>query len=68
MRSGIAAFRASGNRYLVPFFLCLLAEQYARLGRLEQTCAWFGEDFVTRDLIEARSVLAQCRVQALTVH
>jgi predicted ATPase len=36
MRTGIRAFRAGGNAYIVPFFLGLLAQHYARLARLER--------------------------------
>jgi predicted ATPase len=43
MRAGIRAFRANGNVYIVPFFLGLLAQQYARLGRLERALSVVSE-------------------------
>jgi predicted ATPase len=36
MRRGMAAFEAMGNVFIMPFFQGLLAEQYARIGRLER--------------------------------
>jgi transcriptional regulator with XRE-family HTH domain/predicted ATPase len=36
IRRGIEAFSATGNRFLRPFFLGLLAEQYGRAGRAQE--------------------------------
>ncbi len=36
MREGMAAFRATGSIYKLPYFLGLLAEQYGKLGNVER--------------------------------
>ena len=34
--TGLTAFRAGGNVYIAPFFLALMAQQYANTGRIER--------------------------------
>ena len=46
MREGIDAFRATGYKIVVPYFLALLAEQVAKAGDIEQGLALLAEGIV----------------------
>lgn len=77
MHQGIAAFRATGSLFLGPLFRGLLAEQYARIGRLEEglllvdealaTVRETGERCWEADLYWRKGILLQQRHDAQAV-
>jgi predicted ATPase len=55
MRHGLTAWRASGAELVVPYFLVLLAEAYARLGQVEAGLAVLQEGWEVMDRTGERS-------------
>jgi predicted ATPase len=47
MRRAMAAFRAMGNAFILPFFGSLLAEQYIKIGRLERALTLVSQALAT---------------------